>query len=173
MQVIVLASFVVMKSKSKSKPRSGCPVSISLERFGDRWSMLIIRDLMVRGFRTYKEFQHSGEGIATNILADRLRTLEADGIIAAEAEQTDARRVNYRLTEKGIGLAPVLLELLIWGAKHEASGASCAVIKNMEKNRAHILAEVRRRWQRRDATPLLPQFDPRSVGRAFAKTQQA
>jgi len=91
--------------KSKSKRRSGCPVSISLERFGDRWSLLIIRDLMVRGFRTFKEFQESGEGIATNILADRLQSLEAAGIITAEEEKTDGRRVNYRLTEKGIDLA--------------------------------------------------------------------
>src|SRR6266480_8077898 len=71
------------------KRRSGCPVSISLELFGDRWSLLIIRDLMVRGLRTFREFQESGEGIATNILADRLRKLEAAGIITAEAEETD------------------------------------------------------------------------------------
>src|SRR5690242_9144797 len=95
--------------------RSGCPVSVSLDLLGDRWSLLIIRDLMVRGFRTFREFQESGEGISTNILADRLRKLEGRGIIAAEAEETDRRRVNYRLTEKGIDLAPVVLELLIWG----------------------------------------------------------
>jgi DNA-binding HxlR family transcriptional regulator len=80
--------------KSNSKRRSGCPVSISLEIFGDRWSLLIIRDLMVRGFRTFTEFQESGEGIATNILADRLQKLEAAGMITAKVEQTDGRRVN-------------------------------------------------------------------------------
>jgi DNA-binding HxlR family transcriptional regulator len=133
-------------------------VSISLERFGDRWSLLIIRDLMVRGFRTFKEFQESGEGIATNILSDRLQRLEAAGIITAETDQTDGRRVNYRLTEKGIDLAPVLLELLIWGARHEETGAPCALILNMEKNRARVLSEVRRRWRDRDLTPLLPVF---------------
>src|SRR6266705_7087290 len=78
--------------KPQSKPRSGCPVSISLERFGDRWSLMIIRDLMLRGFRTFKEFQGSGEGIASNILADRLRNLEQAGIITAEKEESDARR---------------------------------------------------------------------------------
>ncbi len=140
----------------KPKHRSGCPVSISLETFGDRWSLLIIRDLMVRGFRTFKQFQESGEGIATNILADRLKKLEAAGIIAAHTGETDARRVNYRLTEKGIDLAPVLLELLIWGARHEPTGASCAVIAHMEKNREAVLAEVRRRWREGDSTPLLP-----------------
>jgi DNA-binding HxlR family transcriptional regulator len=132
---------------------------MSLERLGDRWSLLIIRDLMVRGLRTFKDFQEAGEGIATNILADRLHKLEAAGIIVAETETKDARRVNYRLTQKGIDLAPVLLELLIWGARHEESGASCALILRMEKNRGEILAEARRRWRERDSTPLIPTFD--------------
>ena len=144
--------------KPKSKRRSGCPVSISLEMFGDRWSLLIIRDLMVRGYRTFKEFQESGEGIATNILADRLHKLQGTGIITAEAEETDGRKVNYRLTEKGIDLAPVLLELLIWGAQHEETGAPCALIVEMAKNRAAVLAETRRRWKERDSTPLIPKF---------------
>ncbi len=109
--------------KVNSTRRSGCPVSISLERFGDRWSLLIIRDLMVRGFRTFMEFEASGEGIATNILTDRLCKLETWGIIAAEEEAADRRRVNCRLTEKGIDLAPVVLELLIWGVRHEQTGA--------------------------------------------------
>jgi DNA-binding HxlR family transcriptional regulator len=136
-------------------------VSVSLERFGDRWSLLIIRDLMVRGYRTFKEFEEAGEGIATNILADRLRKLESAGIISAEAEQKDRRRVSYRLTEKGIDLAPVLLELLIWGARHEETKAPCAVIEKMAKNREQVLAETRRRWKERDSTPLLPRFDER------------
>ena len=140
--------------------RSGCPVSISLDIFGDRWSLLIVRDLMVRGYRTFKEFHESGEGIATNVLADRLSRLEKAGIISAEADPADQRRVNYRLTEKGIDLAPVLLELLIWGARHEQTAAPCALIANMEQNREQILAEVRRRWREGDPTPLLPNFQP-------------
>jgi DNA-binding HxlR family transcriptional regulator len=142
----------------KPKHRSGCPVSISLEIFGDRWSLLIIRDLMVRGHKTFKEFQHSGEGIASNILADRLRKLQAVGIIEAEIEASDGRRMNYRLTEKGIDLAPVLLELLIWGARHEETGAPCAVMAEMAKNREAVLNEVRRRWRERDPVPFLPRF---------------
>ncbi|HEY2013380.1 MAG TPA: helix-turn-helix domain-containing protein, partial [Bryobacteraceae bacterium] len=78
-----------MPGKSKAKRRSGCPVSVSLEKFGDRWSLLIVRDLMVRGLRTFQDFRDSGEGIATNILADRLRKLQAAGIITAEAEHSD------------------------------------------------------------------------------------
>jgi len=156
----------------KLNHRSGCPVSISLEMFGDRWSLLIIRDLMVRGFRTFKEFQESGEGIATNILAGRLQKLEATGIITAEAGETDGRRVNYRLTEKGIDLAPVLLELLIWGARHEETGAPCALIVKMEKNREEVLAEVRRRWRERDSTPLLPKFGDGGTGHNVARNRR-
>ncbi len=126
---------------------------------GDRWSLLVIRDLMVRGYKTFKEFQEAGEGIATNILADRLQKLEATGIITAEEQATDGRRKNYRLTGKGIDLAPVLLELLIWGARHEESEAPCAVIEEMERNRPAVLEETRRRWQARDSTPLIPRFD--------------
>lgn len=147
-----------MPGTPRSKHRSGCPLSISLEMFGDRWSLLIVRDLMVRGLRTFKEFQESGEGIATNILSDRLHKLEAAGLIEAEVPKTDGRRVNYRLTEKGIDLAPVLFELLIWAAKHEETEAPCSLIVNMEKNRTEFLAEVRRRWQEHDSTPIIPKF---------------
>jgi DNA-binding HxlR family transcriptional regulator len=142
----------------KAKHRSGCPVSVSLEILGDRWSLLIVRDLMVRGYRTFREFRQSGESIATNILADRLRKLEAAGIIVSEGEESDARRVNYRLTEKGIDLAPVLLDLLIWGARHEETMAPCAVIDRMEKDRDAVIEEAWRRWRTGDRTPLLPSF---------------
>ncbi|MEO6965509.1 MAG: helix-turn-helix domain-containing protein [Acidobacteriaceae bacterium] len=148
-----------MPEKSKTKRRSGCPVSSSLEQFGDRWSLLIIRDMMVRGYRTFKEFQESGEGISSNILADRLKTLEAAGILMTEPAETDGRRMNYRLTEKGMDLAPVMLELLIWGAKHETSGPQCVLIAQMENCRQEILLETRRRWLMRDSTPLIPKFD--------------
>ena len=161
-----------MPGKPKSRRRSGCPVSISLEMLGDRWSLLIIRDLMVRGFRTFKQFQEAGEGIASNVLADRLHHLEAAGIITTEADETDRRRVNYRLTEKGIDLAPVMLELLIWGARHENSGASCSTVVRLAKNREAILMEVRRRWRERDPTPLLPRFGDDGVRRVSARTRR-
>jgi DNA-binding HxlR family transcriptional regulator len=146
--------------KPKTNRRSGCPVSVSLEIFGDRWSLLIIRDLMVRGYKTFKDFQESGEGIATNILAARLRKLEAAGILTAELDESDGRRVNYRLTEKGIDLAPVLLDLLVWGARYEETGAPSAFLARAEKNRERFLSEARRRWRDRDSTPLIPKFGP-------------
>ena len=158
-----LASEIATVSDVPGKPkairRSGCPVSISLEMLGDHWSLLIIRDMMVRGFRTFKEFRSAGEGIATNILSDRLQKLEAAGIVLTEVDEADGRRVIYRLTDKGIDLAPVMLEFLIWGARHEETVAPPAVMEYMEKNRRSILAEVRRRWRKRDSTPLLPWFE--------------
>ena len=138
---------------------------MSLEALGDRWSLLIIRDLMVRGYHTFKQFQESGEGIATNILADRLKRLEAAGIITAEKEASDGRKINYRLTEKGIDLAPTMFELLIWGARHLETGAPCQVMEYMARNREQVLAETRRRWQQRDPTPILPKFESASPAR--------
>jgi DNA-binding HxlR family transcriptional regulator len=154
-----------MPGKPQSTRRSGCPVSIALEAFGDRWSLLIVRDLMVRGMRAFKEFQESGEGVASNILSDRLHKLKAAGIVTAEAESDDRRRVNYRLTQKGIDLAPVLLEILLWAARHEETGAPCSLIEAMEQDREAVIAEVRRRWRERDNTPLLPRFQKNGIGR--------
>src|ERR1035438_5939532 len=94
-------------SKQNVKRRSGCPLNASVEMLGDRWSLLIIRDMMLREFRTYKEFMQCYEGIATNILADRLRKLMAYGIIRAETDPSDGRKMFYSLTPKGIDLVPV------------------------------------------------------------------
>jgi DNA-binding HxlR family transcriptional regulator len=138
-------------------------VSVSLEIFGDRWSLLIVRDLMVRGYRTFGEFHKSGEGIATNVLAGRLKKLEAAGILEAEAEASDGRKVNYRLTEKGIDLAPALLEIFVWSARYEETGASCEIIAEMERHRDEVIAEARRRWLKRDLTPLIPKMDGERV----------
>jgi DNA-binding HxlR family transcriptional regulator len=114
---------------------------------GDRWSLLIIRDMMMRGFRTYQEFLNSDEGIATNILADRLRKLEASGIISTSRDPGDRRKLIYNLTQKGIDLGPVLLELALWSARYEETDASRAMIQKMEKNRGTFIAGIRRNWQ--------------------------
>jgi DNA-binding HxlR family transcriptional regulator len=108
-----------MPSKSAARRRSGCPLNASVEMLGDRWSLLIIRDMMLRGFTRYGEFLENYEGIATNILADRLRKLMAYGIIRAEPDPSDRRRLTYLLTAKGIDLAPVLTEMVLWAAAHE------------------------------------------------------
>lgn len=136
-----------MPVKKKAPRRSSCPINISLEIFGDRWSLLIIRDLMMRSYRTYKEFLSSDEGIATNILADRLQRLEAAGIITTSRDAEDRRKVVYRLTEKGIDLAPILVELVLWSAQHEETGAPPASVRKMRAKREQFLAGIRRNWE--------------------------
>ncbi len=144
-----------MPSK-KPQRRSACPLNVSLELLGDRWSLLIIRDLMFQGYHTYKEFLGSEEGIATNILADRLRRLEACGIITTQREAKDRRKLIYRLTAKGIDLAPVLVELILWGARYEETAAPRAVIRRMEKQREEFLSELRQRWAEGESSSVIP-----------------
>jgi len=115
---------------------------------GDRWSLLIIRDMMVRGSRTYKEFLESDEGIATNILADRLQKLVAHGIVTTEPDSSDGRKLIYSLTAKGIDLAPVLTEMVLWAAAHEDTGNQ-ALVRQMQADKEQFLAGVRQRWAQR------------------------
>jgi DNA-binding HxlR family transcriptional regulator len=115
---------------------------------GDRWSLLIIRDMMLRGSRTYKEFLECDEGIATNILADRLRKLVAYGILTTKPDPADGRKQIYLLTAKGIDLAPVLTEMVLWAAAHEDTGNQ-ALVRQMRKDKEKFLAGVRRCWAER------------------------
>jgi DNA-binding HxlR family transcriptional regulator len=134
-----------MSRKKASKRRSGCPLNASVEMLGDRWSLLIIRDMMLQGARSYKTFLQCYEGIATNILADRLRKLEAYGIITTQPDPEDRRKVIYLLTQKGIDLAPVLTEMVLWAAAHEDTGNQ-ALVQQMKADKETFLAGVRQRW---------------------------
>lgn len=106
----------------KTPKRSDCPISFGLDIFGDKWSLLIVRDLAGVGKSTYGAFLKSNEGIATNVLASRLRTLEAEGIIKKTPNPTDKRQEYYSLTKKGLDLLPILKEMTLWGAKHSPPG---------------------------------------------------
>lgn len=131
----------------RSLRRSGCPISIALETLGDAWTLLIVRDLMFKDKRTYNEFLQGGEGIASNILADRLRRLEAASIVDKRTDPSDARRYLYSLSSKGIDLAPVLVELILWSARHETTDAPAAVLRAMRSDRKAFIAGVRERWR--------------------------
>ncbi len=98
--------------------RSDCPISNVLDHLGDRWSLLVIRDIAFFNKRAYKELLESSEGIATNILSDRLKKLEASNIIKKQPDPSDRRRQIYSLTESGIDLLPILIEMILWSAKH-------------------------------------------------------
>ena len=141
-----------MAGKSANpKRRSGCPLNASVEMLGDRWSLLIIRDMMLLGRRTFKEFLGSYERPASNILADRLRRLEAFGIIHAEPDASDGRKLIYLLTPKGMDLAPVLTEMVLWAGKHEKT-ENRPLIRLMEKDKKKFLEQIRQRWRRANST---------------------
>lgn len=105
------------KKNSSAGLRSACPIAGSLDLLGDRWSLLIIRDLF-RGLTRYGEFAASPEGIPTNILADRLVRLEENGLISSDPYQKNPTRYAYALTPKGRTLKPLLAFLGLWGARH-------------------------------------------------------
>lgn len=111
---------LAMKTTGKEELRSHCPVNYGVELFGDRWSLLIIRDIVFKGKKTYGEFLKSEEGIATNILASRLAFLEQQGILSKAPSPTDGRKDFYTLTEKGLDLIPILLNIILWSAQHDA-----------------------------------------------------
>ena len=107
-----------------NKPRSSCPISFALDCFGDRWSLLVIRDLLFKGMCRYQELRHTEEGIASNILSDRLRSLEGAGIIERHVARRNAGGVTYRLTKRGLDLAPMLVEMILWSASHDPTTAA-------------------------------------------------
>jgi DNA-binding HxlR family transcriptional regulator len=143
-----LQSNKTMPNKAVPKRRSGCPLNASVEVLGDRWSLLIIRDMMLQGSSTYKTFMECYEGIATNILADRLRKLVAYGIITTKPDPSDGRKVIYLLTKKGIDLAPVLTEMVLWASAHEKTGNQ-PLVRLMREDKEKFLAGLQERWARR------------------------
>lgn len=134
-------------AKPHTSPRSGCPIGIALDVVGDAWTLLVVRDLMFKDHSTYRQFLDAGEGIASNILADRLARLERHGLVTKSKDESDKRRITYRLTEKGIDMAPVLVELVLWAAKHELTEAPPDQVRFMTTNKAAFLAGVRAKWE--------------------------
>ncbi|ALE54126.1 helix-turn-helix domain-containing protein [Paraburkholderia sp. SIMBA_055] len=109
-----------MKTTCKEDLRSHCAVNYGVEIFGDRWSLLIIRDIVFAGKKTYGEFLKSEEGIATNVLATRLAFLEEQGILSKAPSPEDRRKDFYTLTEKGLDLIPIVLSIVVWSARHDS-----------------------------------------------------
>jgi len=102
----------------KNQKRSDCPVSCSLDVWGDKWSLLIVRDLIFAKQCTYGDFLKSAEGIATNILASRLQALEVTKVIEKLNHPDSKAKVLYRLTQKGIDLFPLMVEIMLWAEKY-------------------------------------------------------
>ncbi|MBO9151751.1 winged helix-turn-helix transcriptional regulator [Chitinophaga sp. GCM10012297] len=123
------------------KTRSDCPISCSLDVFGDKWSLLIIRDVMLRGKVSYGQFLESEEKIATNILANRLSVLEAENILIKRVSPANRSKFIYSLTPKGIDLLPIVIEIMDWGAKYNANCPRRELGQKIKKDKAAVIKE--------------------------------
>jgi DNA-binding HxlR family transcriptional regulator len=143
----------------KNKLRSHCPINFGLETFGDKWTLLILRDIIFRGKSTFGEFLKSEEGIATNILAARLLHLEDEGILIKIEDADDARRSKFVLTEKGVDLVSILFEMMVWSEKYDSKSEARRIPRLMSliKNDVHQISEkVKERL--RNGRPLFPEY---------------
>ncbi len=130
------------KKKASPKRRSGCPLNASVEILGDPWWLPMIRDMMLQGFRTCKEFL---ERIATNILAHRLRKFQAHGITTTERDRSVERKLICLLTPKRIDLGPLLTPMVLWADAHEDSGNQ-AMVRLIQQDQQQFLAAVPPHW---------------------------
>ena len=137
--------------KEKNKLRSHCPVNYGLEAFGDRWTLLILRDIIFRGKRTYGEFLKSEEGFATNILATRLDHLVAVGILQRDIDEADGRKDIFSITEKGLDLIPLIFEMILWSSKYDKDSEAKRIMPLVElikKDNRKISQKVRDKVKR-------------------------
>lgn len=135
--------------KKMKRMRSDCPINFSLEMFGDAWSLLILRDIVYFGKKTYGEFLASDEGIARNILADRLAQLQQKGILVKRPHPTDKRKDVYELTEDGLDVIPILLDMAEWGVRHSTStSAPKEWLEAVRAHREEIIQLIRETVQR-------------------------
>jgi DNA-binding HxlR family transcriptional regulator len=126
--------------------RSYCPINLSLEIFGDRWTLLVLRDLMFAKKRRFREFLQSDELIASNILSDRLKLLLEHGIVTKADDPTHKQKAVYSLTEKGIALFPIVVQIGAWGTRHVPAA------KKLDAPTRAYLREIQdggpKRWER-------------------------
>ena len=123
--------------------KSDCPINFAMEIFGDRWTFLIVRDLMFKGKHYYGEFLLSEEKIATNTLADRLSMLESNGIVSKSNDPSHKQKIMYRLTQKGIDLVPVMVEFIMWSAKYDKNSAvEMKFVKSVKRDKVRLITEI-------------------------------
>ncbi|MDN5201686.1 helix-turn-helix domain-containing protein [Fulvivirgaceae bacterium BMA10] len=127
----------------KGNLRSDCPINYALEYLGDKWTLLVIRDLVFEGKKFYKEFLNSKEGIATNILSDRLKRLENLGIVESKVYEKLRTQKIYALSEKGKDLIPILVEIILWSSKHKNGlNVSAEFVNKLEKNKMEVIKSI-------------------------------
>jgi DNA-binding HxlR family transcriptional regulator len=127
----------------RANGKSHCPINFGLETFGDPWSLLIVRDIVYFGKHTFKEFLASEEAIAPSVLSARLTQLEAAGILVGSPDPADRRRVAYTLTETGLGLIPVMLEIAAWSARVDPeTEAPIEWLETVARNKPETIALI-------------------------------
>jgi DNA-binding HxlR family transcriptional regulator len=131
------------------KQRSTCPVSTALDVLGDKWSLLILRDIVFAGKSTYGEFLQSAEKIATNVLADRLAVLESQGILSKSVASDKKSKFTYRLTEKGVDTVPIIIALVQWGSKHGPTNVDPGLAEELEAGKEATVEKYQRLARRK------------------------
>ncbi|MFK7848027.1 MAG: winged helix-turn-helix transcriptional regulator [Rhodothermales bacterium] len=139
------------EKKEENRSSSTCPVTFALDTFGDKWSLLIIRDLFFKKKRYYSDFLRSPEKISTNILANRLSKMEAAGLLSKQIDPDKSSKYIYSLTSKGKDLLPLILEMISWSATHDGQlaglehivdGAPANLIERFQSDRDKLLGEI-------------------------------
>jgi len=129
--------------------RSHCPINFTLEHFGDKWSLLIIRDLMFKEKRHYNEFLDSDEKVSTSVLGDRLKMLEESKIITKGKDEVKKSRIKYSLTKKGIDMLPILIDMIIWGGFYDdKTEAGKVFLAQATKNREYLISSIQEKLKK-------------------------
>lgn len=135
--------------RSDQPKRSTCPISFALEIFGDRWTLLVLRDLLLKSHSRYRELLACEEGIATNVLADRLKRLEQKGLIRKEQDTQDARQYVYKPTRLAVSVVPMLIEMTVWGARNNKdTTADRDLLRRFDKDRERLIADLQAQVRR-------------------------
>ena len=137
-------------ASSGEPSRSDCPISFALEIFGDRWTLIVLRDLMLRSRQRYGELLDGDEGIATNVLAERLKRLEHRRLITKRRDPADARQFIYLPTELAVSLVPMLVEMIVWGIRTGDKGAGSDFLERFETERDKLIHDLQQKV-RKDA----------------------
>ena len=133
------------------KQRSPCPVSTSLDVLGDKWTLLILRDMVFAGKSSYGQFLQSSEKIATNVLADRLALLESQGILTKTVAADKKSKYTYRLTKKGVDTVPIIVELVLWGTKHCPTSIELSLLEELQTGKDAAVEKYQRLAQEKNA----------------------
>lgn len=135
--------------RSDQPKRSSCPISFALEIFGDRWTLLVLRDLLLKSRSRYRDLLACEEGIATNVLADRLKRLEQRGLIRKGQDQQDARQYIYKPTRLAVSVVPMLIEMTVWGARNgKSTTVDRDLLRRFDTDREKLIMDLQQQVRR-------------------------